>query len=191
MSSPVSRKGIATFLPAAITPLTGVKRKVRYSAWNLRVAKPVLEALVSTRRSEMQTKGITGQTDRNAIIRSHVHCVQSRRPDMLNRNVLWGEHNLVFLPFSNDGVDQLLVCGARIRPTRHCNIPQVVLKRIVAQLRRNDLKPDIDRADDDQKRDSGFEFSHVPQSALPGLGTALSCPAEQLLKILHDRRDPN
>lgn len=34
MQSAVSRKGIATFLPAAITSLIGLKCKVRYSAWN-------------------------------------------------------------------------------------------------------------------------------------------------------------
>ena len=57
----------------------------------------------------MQSEGITRQTDRNAVIRSYIHCVHSRRSDMLDGNVLWGQHNSMFLPFLNDGLDQLLV----------------------------------------------------------------------------------
>ena len=76
----------------------------------------------------MQTEGITGQTDGNAVIGRHIYRRRPRRSDALHRNVFRGQGYLMLLGFFNDGVHQILVRLVRIRSTRHRHGPQVVLK---------------------------------------------------------------
>ena len=63
-----------------------------------------LEALVSAGRSEMQSEGVTGQTDGNAVIGRHIYRQRSRRSNPLHRDVLRGQRYLMVLGFLNNRV---------------------------------------------------------------------------------------
>jgi len=97
----------------------------------------------------MKIEGVTRQTDGNAVVGRDKHRRQSRRSDPLHRYVLGCQRDLMFLGFLNYRVDQFLVRRMRIRSPGQCHHPQVIGKRIVSQLRGNDLKSDIDHSDDD------------------------------------------
>ena len=85
-------------------------------------------------------KEYPGKVDRHAILRRHIHRRRSRRSDPLDRHALRGQRDLMILRLLNNLLDQLLVGRVRIRPAHHRHAPQIILKRIVRQLRRSDLK---------------------------------------------------
>src|SRR5580658_2904426 len=101
---------------------------------------PVLEALVPARRSEMQSEGIPWQSDRNAVVHRYIDGKRSRRSDPLHRHVLRGQRNLMLLRLLDHGRDQLVIGGVRIGAAYNRDAFQIVLKRIIRQLRRRNLK---------------------------------------------------
>src|ERR1700681_875202 len=119
----------------------------------------------------MQIEGISWQTDWNAVVGSYIDRRRSWTSDPLHRHALGIQSNLMFMCFLDNGIHQLLIGRVRIRSPSQCHGSQVVRKRVIGQLRWNDLKPGINRGDDDQKPDNCFERSHVPQSALLGRET--------------------
>lgn len=63
-----------------------------------------LEALVSAGWIEVQSEGVTGQTDGNAIIRGHIYRQRSRRSNPLHRDILGRQRNLMVVRPLNNGV---------------------------------------------------------------------------------------
>ena len=63
-----------------------------------------LEALVSAGWIEVQSEGVTGQTDGNAIIRGHIYRQRSRCSNPLHRDILGRQRNLMLVRLLNNGV---------------------------------------------------------------------------------------
>ena len=63
-----------------------------------------LEALVSAGWTEVQSEGVTGQTDGNAIIRGYIYRRRSRRSNPQHRDILGRQRNLMLLRLLNNGV---------------------------------------------------------------------------------------
>src|SRR5262249_21332862 len=95
-------------------------------------------------------------------------------------DLFWRKLDLVLLRLLHDGVDNFLVALMRIRPTHHRDVVQVILERIIGQLRRNDLKAAVDDRDDRQKSDERFDCSHVPQSTQQDAEMRLMTPGRAL-----------
>src|SRR5579863_4944744 len=140
----------------------------------------------------MQSKGISRQAHRNAVIRGDVHSRRSGRPDSLYGDLLRGKSDLVFLRLLYDRINQFLVRLVRIRAAHHSNVVQIVLEGIIRQLRRNDLKARVNHSDDGQKPEERFYCSHVPQSCSAGdVEITSRRPAKHSLKIFDYRGNRN
>jgi len=124
-----------------------------------------LHAAVTAGRIEMHRERISRQSYRNTVIGSNVDRRRARRTDPLNGDLLWCQRDLMISGLFHDRVDNLLVRLVGIRPAHHRDLTQVVLERVIAQLRRNDLKTAIDQCDEYQNPDDRLNCAHGPRFA--------------------------
>ena len=92
----------------------------------------------------MQSEGISRQTHGHAVICRHVDRRRARRADPLHGHcsgVSVISCSRAF--FMTASTSSWSVC-VRIGAAHHRDVPQIILKRIIAQLRRNDLKSAVD-----------------------------------------------
>lgn len=114
---------------------------------------PVLHPAITTGRREMKGEGVSRKRDRHAVIRRYVYSGRTRSSDALNCNLFGCECDLMIGSFLDDRVNYVLVGLMRICPANHGDLPQVVLERIIAQLRRNDLETAIHQSHEYQNSD--------------------------------------
>src|SRR2546427_7928823 len=115
-----------------------------------------LEPFVLARWSEMKIERVSRKIDSYAVVCRHIHRRKPRSVNPLHGHLIAHKSNLMVPGLAENHGSYVFVALIRTGATRHRNLPQIILKGVVRQLRRNDLITRVDQPDDCQKADDRF-----------------------------------
>ena len=112
-----------------------------------------LEPFVLARWSEMKIERVSRKIDSYAVVCRHIHRRKPRSVNPLHGHLIARKSNLMVPGLAENHGSYVFVALIRTGATRHRNLPQIILKGVVRQLRRNDLITRVDQPDDCQTAD--------------------------------------